>query len=142
MHVTPQSDSVRNPSAHIAPSDLLETITTALDTNKAEDIVPVNLAGKSAIADYMVIASGNSSRQVTALTDYVLKALKEKGVIGSRVEGLGQADWVLIDTGDIIVHIFRPEVRSFYNLDKLWASEADDAAVSDDQAAEDTETVN
>lgn len=123
MHAAPQTDTVTPSPAPIAPADLLETITATLDHNKAEDIVPINLAGKSGIADYMVIASGRSQRQVAALTDYLLKSIKAKGIQNTRVEGLEQADWVLVDTGDIIVHLFRPEVRSFYNLDKLWASD-------------------
>lgn len=131
MHVASQTDTVSTPVSHIAPSDLLKTITATLDDNKAEEINSINLSGKSGIADYMVIASGRSQRQVAALTDYLLKAIKEAGVKGARVEGLEQADWVLVDTGDIIVHLFRPEVRSFYNLDKLWASDTDTADAAD-----------
>ncbi|WND01445.1 ribosome silencing factor [Temperatibacter marinus] len=127
MQTASQTDTVSTaPVAQIALSDLLETITSTLDSNKAEEIVPINLSGKSGIADYMVIASGRSNRQVAALTDYLMKALKEAGITGARVEGLDQADWVLVDTGDIIVHLFRPEVREFYNLDKLWASDTDE----------------
>lgn len=133
MHVESQTDTVSTPASPIAPAALLETITTTLDMNKAEEIVPIDLAGKSGIADYLVIASGKSQRQVAALTDYVLKAVKDVGVKGSKVEGLEQADWVLIDTGDIIVHIFRPEVRSFYNLDKLWGSESTHTELEEDQ---------
>jgi ribosome-associated protein len=85
--------------------------------------VAVDLSGKSPIADHMVIASGRSSRHVSAVADKLLQTLKTESSGPVRVEGLAQADWVLIDAGDVIVHIFRPEVRSFYNLEKLWSSE-------------------
>jgi len=112
--------------------DMMEAIVTCLDDNKAEDLISINLAGKSSLADHMVIASGRSARQVSALADYVVRMLKENGLKGITVEGLDQADWVLIDTGDILVHLFRPEVRSFYNLDKMWTTDLGE----DNQAAE------
>lgn len=90
-----------------------------LDNDKAEDIVVVDLRGKSSIADHMVIASGASSRQVGAMADHLTRALKDAGQ-PVAVEGLTQCDWVLVDGGDIIVHLFRPEVRAFYNLEKMW----------------------
>jgi ribosome-associated protein len=99
---------------------MLKTVLDTLDSNKAEEIVSIPLAGKSSLADVMVIASGRSNRQVAALADYLDKALRPQ-VKGLRVEGLPQADWVLVDAGDIIIHIFRPEVRSFYNLEKMWS---------------------
>ena len=102
---------------------LLATVHASLADAKAEDIVAVDLIGKSPIADHMVIASGRSSRHVSAVADKLLQTLKTEGAGAVRVEGLAQADWVLIDAGDVIVHIFRPEVRSFYNLEKLWSSE-------------------
>jgi ribosome-associated protein len=105
-------------------ADLLATVHSSLEDAKAEDIVAVDLGGKSSIADHMVIASGRSNRHVSAVADKLLQTLKEQGVGPIRVEGLTQADWVLIDAGDVIVHIFRPEVRSFYNLEKLWSSES------------------
>ena len=105
-------------------ADLLATVRSSLEDAKAEDIVAVDLGGKSSIADHMVIASGRSNRHVSAVADKLLQTLKAHGAGPTRVEGLAQADWVLIDAGDVIIHIFRPEVRSFYNLEKLWSSEA------------------
>ena len=105
-------------------ADLLATVHASLEDSKAEDIVAVDLGGKSSVADHMVIASGRSNRHVSAVADKLLQTLKEQGAGPARVEGLAQADWVLIDAGDVIVHIFRPEVRSFYNLEKLWSSES------------------
>lgn len=98
----------------------LNTALASLDDSKAENIVSIDIQGKSSLADHMVIASGRSHRHVAALADNVLKALKDAGFGNARVEGLSGADWVLIDAGDVIVHVFRPEVREFYNLEKLW----------------------
>ncbi len=102
----------------------LKIIQTVLEDAKALDIVVVDLAGKTAIADYMVVASGRSQRHVGALADQVSRALRENGYGRPRLEGLPHCDWVLIDGADIIVHIFRPEVREFYNLEKLWSEHA------------------
>ena len=96
----------------------------SLDEDQAQDVVSIPLEGKSSIADHMVIASGRSSRHVSAVADKLLQSLKTQGSGAVKVEGLAQADWVLIDAGDVIVHIFRPEVRSFYNLEKLWSPES------------------
>lgn len=93
---------------------------SSLDADKAIDILSVPLAGKSSIADYMVIASGSSSRQLMAMADHLSKTLKENGVKPTGTEGAQQGDWILIDAGDIIVHLFRPEVREFYQLEKMW----------------------
>ena len=90
--------------------------------DKCEDVVVLDLRGKSSIGDYMVVTSGRSSRHVGAVADNVLKDLTKAGVPGVRVEGMPHCDWVLIDTGDVIVHVFRPEVRAFYNLEKMWSS--------------------
>ncbi|MDP3739586.1 MAG: ribosome silencing factor [Hyphomonadaceae bacterium] len=95
-----------------------------LDEDKAENILEIDLAGKSPMADSMIVASGRSARHVAALADHVFRKLKEAGAAKVRVEGLPNADWVLIDAGDIIVHIFRPEVREFYNLERIWSSDA------------------
>lgn len=103
--------------------DLNRLIVETLDQNKAEDIVSINLMGKTSLADYMIIASGGSGRHVSALADYLNKALKEDGRTEVAIEGLENADWVLLDCGDIIVHIFRPEVRDFYALEKMWTAE-------------------
>ena len=94
----------------------------SLDDDKAEDIVTIDLRGKSAIADFMVIASGRSTRQVGAMADHILRKVKSEGYGTAAVEGIPQNDWVLIDAGDVIVHLFRPEVRAFYNLEKMWAA--------------------
>jgi ribosome-associated protein len=91
-----------------------------LDDRQAIDVVVIDLAGKSTIADYMVVASGQSNRQVTALAEHILQAIKKQGLIGITPEGVRQGDWVLIDAGDVIIHLFRPEVREFYNLEKMW----------------------
>ena len=98
----------------------LELVRESLEDSKAEDIISINIQGKSALADYMVIASGRSHRHVGAVADHLLRALKEAGYGTARVEGLSSADWVLIDAGDVIVHVFRPEVRDFYALEKMW----------------------
>lgn len=100
---------------------LLSRIKEWLDDAKAENVVTINLNGKSSIGDYMIIATGRSDRHVGAVADQVHKKLKDEGHSGVRMEGQPQCDWVLIDTGDIIVHVFRPEVREFYNLEKMWA---------------------
>ena len=86
-------------------------------------MVSLDLAGKTSIADYMIVASGTSNRQVSSMAAHVVEKLKEMGLAQVRVEGLPQADWVLIDCGDVIVHLFRPEVRVFYNLEKMWGSD-------------------
>jgi ribosome-associated protein len=88
---------------------------------KAEDSVTLDLTGKTSICDYMVVTSGRSQRHVAAVADHVVKDLEEAGITGIRVEGMKQGDWVLIDAGDVIVHVFRPEVRDFYGLEKMWA---------------------
>jgi ribosome-associated protein len=89
---------------------------------KAEDTVTIDLPGKTAIADAMVVTSGRSNRHVGAVADHLLESLKAAGVPDVRVEGMPHCDWVLIDAGDVIVHVFRPEVRAFYGLEKMWAS--------------------
>jgi ribosome-associated protein len=100
----------------------LETLILArLDDDKAQDVVFIDLKGKSAVADGLVVASGRSHRHVGAMADHLLRALKDEGYGRARVEGLPHCDWVLIDTGDIIVHLFRPEVRGFYNIEKIWS---------------------
>lgn len=101
--------------------DALRTLVeTSLEDDKAVDIVIIDLTGKTEIADFMVIASGQSSRQVGAMATNLSQKLKESGVKGIAIEGAGQGDWVLIDAGDVLVHLFRPEVRDFYALEKLW----------------------
>ncbi|MEC7204090.1 MAG: ribosome silencing factor [Pseudomonadota bacterium] len=96
-------------------------IEQSLDDDKAIDILSIDLTGKSSIADAMVVASGASVRQVGAMADHLREKLKAAGIKGISIEGLENCDWVLIDSGDVIVHLFRPEVREFYNLEKLWS---------------------
>jgi ribosome-associated protein len=103
---------------------ILSLIVEQLDDDKAEDVVTIDLAGKSDIADFMVVASGRSQRHVGAMADKVVARLKAAGVTGANVEGSGACDWVLIDAHDVIVHLFRPEVRSFYNIERVWSKAA------------------
>lgn len=98
----------------------LARILTSLSEDKAEDIVQIDLRGKTAMGDYMVICSGRSSRQVTAISEKLADRLKHELGVLAKIEGKGTGDWVLIDTGDVIVHVFRPEVRDFYQLEKMW----------------------
>jgi len=91
---------------------------------KAEDTITINLTGKTAFADFMVVSTGRSNRQVGAIADRVVDDLREAGVADVRIEGTPLCDWVLIDAGDVVVHVFRPEVRAFYNLEKMWAAPA------------------
>lgn len=109
---------------------MLKSITACLDDDKAEDVVAIDLSGKTPMADYMVVASGRSSRHVGAIADHVMRRLKDEGYGLARVEGMTQGDWVLIDAGDIVIHVFRPEVREFYRLEKMWAAD-----IPDDDAA-------
>ncbi len=116
---TPLADHVSEAHGSAA---LLKELVHWLDEAKAEDIKAIDLDGKSSIGDFMVIASGRSDRHVGAIADQLQKKLKEAGH-RARVEGMETCDWVLIDTGDIIIHVFRPEVREFYNLEKMWSAE-------------------
>ena len=100
---------------------LENAILAKLDDDKAQDIVLIDLKGKSPMADTMIVASGRSHRHVGALADHLLRTLKENGMGKAKVEGLPHCDWVLIDAGDVIIHLFRPEVRMFYNIEKIWA---------------------
>lgn len=99
---------------------LLARVLSSLDDDKAEDVVAIDLRGRSSVADHMVICSGRSSRQVAAIAEKLMERLKHEFGRTSRTEGKEQGDWVLIDAGDVIVHVFRPEVREFYQLEKMW----------------------
>lgn len=101
---------------------LLDEIRASLAEHKARDVVVIDLAGKSDIADFMVIASGGSQRQVATMAEKLARIAKAHGIKGLRPEGLAKADWVLLDVGDIVVHLFRPEVRDFYGLEKMWST--------------------
>ncbi len=107
-------------TAGLAVKDVLRVVTDSLEDSKAEDLVTIDIQSKSALADYMLVASGRSSRHVSAIADHLLRELKNSGAGSAKVEGLESADWVLIDVGDVIVHLFRPEVREFYALEKMW----------------------
>ncbi len=113
----PEPVSKARPNAE----ETLRLILASLDDIKAEETVTIDLRGKTSIGDYMVVASGRSNRHVGAVADNVVKDLSESRVPGIRVEGMPNCDWVLIDAGDVIVHVFRPEVRTFYNLEKMWS---------------------
>ncbi|MBY6162562.1 ribosome silencing factor [Mameliella alba] len=106
---------------------LLAAVLETLSDNKAEDVVQIDLRGKTSVCDYMVIASGRSSRQVAALSEKLADRLKQDYGVLSTMEGKDTGDWVLIDSGDVIVHVFRPEVREFYQLEKMWAPMATQA---------------
>lgn len=115
-------------SAELTSDTLLAHILTSLEDDKAEEIVKIDLRGKSEMADWMVIASGRSSRQVAAIAEHIVDSIKQTFRLGSKVEGKDAGDWVLIDTGDVIVHVFRPEVRDFYQLEKMWLTPGKTAA--------------
>lgn len=127
----------QNPGG-LAPNDhsaeALRSLTlTSLDDDKALDVTCIDLTGKSPVTDVMIIASGRSNRHVSAMAEHLLRQLKEAGYGRAKVEGMPACDWVLIDAGDVVVHLFRPEVRAFYNLEKMWAvepAEADEAEVA------------
>ncbi len=119
----PPIDPAAAAAARPRPETPIAAVLQSLEDSKAEDIVPIDIMGKTSLADYMVVASGRSHRHVGAIADHLLKDLKEAGFGTPRVEGLPQCDWVLIDAGDVIVHVFRPEVRLFYNLEKMWSSD-------------------
>ena len=112
-------------TAIAAVADVLTAVTDCLEDAKAENVITIDIQDKTAIADYMVIASGRSHRHVGAVADQLLRKLKEIKA-KAKVEGLESADWVLIDVGDIIIHLFRPEVREFYALEKMWQMPASD----------------
>lgn len=96
-------------------------VLASLEDDKAEDILAIDIRGKSSFADMLVVASGRSARHVGALADHVMRKLKDAGVKDVRVEGLPQGDWVLVDAGDVVIHLFRPEVRAFYNIERIWS---------------------
>ena len=111
-----------------AVDDLYALVMQQLDDDQAQEIVAIPLDGKSSMADHMVVASGRSSRQVAAMAQKLAEKVKQAGFGPVRIEGLPQADWVLIDCGDVVVHLFRPEVRSFYNLERMWSFEGGEAS--------------
>ena len=116
----PQAAFARHKGQIDSVPALLATILASLEDDKAEDIVTIDLRGRSSIADYMVICSGRSSRQVGAIAEKLMERLKDDFGRNCKIEGKDQGDWVLIDSADVIVHVFRPEVREFYQLEKMW----------------------
>ncbi|MBD3827561.1 MULTISPECIES: ribosome silencing factor [Stenotrophomonas] len=137
----PQTIKVQLPSPAPSNDQLLECVRKATEELKAKDLVEIDVIGKSSVADYMVIASGTSSRHVKSIADEVVKFAKQLGVMPLGVEGEREAEWVLVDLGDVIVHVMLPRVREFYALERLWTvgdqppSLLDDADEEDDYAA-------
>jgi len=130
LHAVPSSEGPLFPATTDGSAGrIAEIVLGSLDDDKAEDIVLIDLVGKTSIADAMIIASGRSSRQVAAMADHLSEKLKAAGIKGVEIEGKVSADWVLIDAGDVIVHLFRPEVRAFYNIEKMWGVEGPAVAV-------------
>ena len=126
---TSAAGAVSTPAAPDSET-VLAFIRASLDDMKAEETVEIDLRGRTSLADAMVVTSGRSSRQVGSIAERVLHALKEGGVRQLRVEGMPHNDWVLIDAGDVILHVFRPEVRGFYNLEKIWGADRPDESVA------------
>jgi ribosome-associated protein len=123
LSVSTETKKAARPAAKAsppAPPVLLDALYKVIDDAKAEDIVTLDLAGKTSLADAMIVASGGSARHVGAIAERVASSLKDMGLPTPRIEGMPVCDWVLIDASDVIIHLFRPEVRSFYNLEKLW----------------------
>ncbi len=129
---TPAPNKVGDPGKRVADADQVEAlhdlVLRSLDDDQAQEVVTIPLGGKSTIADHMVIASGRSTRQVASMAQKLTERIKRELGRNVRIEGLPIADWVLIDAEDVIVHLFRPEVRSFYNLERMWAFEENSAA--------------
>nr|WP_255551897.1 ribosome silencing factor [Erythrobacter crassostrea] len=110
-------------AAEMAKHELHDLVLSQLDDDQAQEIVSIPLEGKSSVADFMVIASGRSTRQVASIAQKLSETVKRAGHGPVRIEGLPQADWVLVDAGDVVIHLFRPEVRTFYNLERMWSFE-------------------
>ncbi len=121
--VTPKSQPSAIAAKPTEQSDMLSSILETLEDAKAEQTIVIDLDGKTTLADAMVITTGRVNRHVSAISDQIIEMLKSHGHTGIRVEGQPHCDWVLIDAGDVIVHVFRPEVRSFYNLEKMWSAD-------------------
>jgi len=119
--VVPKKSAAAPVKKPTPPTELLNRILTSLDDDKAENIVTIDLEGRSALCDAAVIASGRSSRHVSAMADHLARKLKEAGYGTRPINGQGQGDWVLVDAGDVIVHLFRPEVRDYYDLEGMWS---------------------
>ncbi len=133
------SDATQAQSGREIVAKLLTLIETSLDDDKGEDIVTIDLNGKTSIADYMVVASGRSSRQVMAMTAKLSERLKDAGFGVPKIDGKQTGDWIVVDTGDVIVHLFRPEVREFYKIERLWSVSPSDEDNADDRAEDSAE---
>ena len=129
---TPRKTSTQAAALKAQPDadKTLNMILSRLDDMKAEETITIDLRGKSAFSDYMIVTSGRANRHVGAIAENVTKTLKENGIKNIHVEGLSNCDWVLIDSGDVVVHVFRPEVREFYNLERLWTQNASAATTA------------
>ncbi len=125
--ITTSQEATHAQDPALDPEKVVQAVVESLDADKAEDVIVVDLRGRSTMADHLVIASGLSQRQVVAMSDHLYRKLKDIGLSAS-IEGAQQGDWVLIDGGDIIVHLFRPEVRAFYNLERMWGLKGPNAA--------------
>lgn len=123
MYAKKRTPKAGNPKRNTSVKKLLTSVIGSLEDDKAIEIHTIDLKNKSSIADFMVVASGRSSRQVAAIAGHLVQRLKEEKLVVPRTEGLPQADWVLIDAGDVIVHVFRPEVRDYYGLEKMWSAD-------------------
>ncbi len=133
VHADPtRGTDMQGSGAEPAASDVLAAIVASLEDDKAEDLAVIDLRGRTEIADYMVVVSGRSSRQVIAMSEKLVDRLKRGLGRSARMEGKDQGDWVLIDAGDVIVHVFRPEVRDFYQIEKMWAGTPGTAAAAGD----------
>ena len=121
--IEPAAPVVR-PAPVPQPQELKALIEKSLDDDQADDVIVIDLAGKTSIADYMIVASGRNTRHIAAMAMKLADRLKQSGLRGVEVEGLAQCDWVLVDAGDFIVHLFRPEVRTLYNIEKMWGLDA------------------
>ncbi|WP_083197268.1 ribosome silencing factor [Candidatus Viadribacter manganicus] len=136
MKRTPAAKAGATPRAANRPAPGIDVeaatkvVLTSLEDDKAEEILAIDIRGKSSFADMLVIASGRSARHVGALADHVMRQLKDAGVKDVRIEGMPQADWVLVDAGDVVIHLFRPEVRAFYNIEKIWSGATPDSVQS------------
>jgi len=125
---------VNEQQGQLTSDQILDLAVTSLDDDKAKNLITIPLAGKTSIADHLVIASGTSQRQVVAMAEHLVSKLKKSGMTGVTAEGKTSGDWVVIDAFDIIIHLFRPEVREFYNLEKMWNVELPESGASDDSS--------
>jgi len=116
--------------SELSSEEALKIVLTSLEDSKAEETLPIDISGKSPLFDHIVVTTGRSHRHVSAIADHLLRDVKTAGLGRASVEGLPACDWVLVDTGDVVVHIFRPEVREFYNIEKIWRAQEDDMTLA------------